>query len=100
MEPSKGNKTEGFWGIDYMISNTCTYKFPNCFGASVISNEYSYGKKQGLYELAVLKFKGDKDNIGEITYDTTITNDVIGHLTGSAVEHYLEQIKDLPIVLN
>jgi len=65
------------------------YMFSNGFGASVVCNEFSYGGSQGLKELAVLDYNRD------ITYDTPITNDVIGYLSDSAVNHYLKQIKAL-----
>jgi hypothetical protein len=63
--------------------------FENGFGASVVSHIMSYGGKLGLYELAVL----DKNE--ELTYDTPITNDVLGHLTPEEVTNYLIQIQDL-----
>ena len=66
------------------------YKFPNDYGASVIKTDYSYGGKNGLWELAVYDFSIDKT--GEITYHTPITQDVIGHLSWVNVESILEQI--------
>jgi len=63
--------------------------FDNGYGASVVCHKMSYGGKLGLYELAVL----DKDN--RLTYDTPITNDVVGHLTPEEVTNYLIQIQDL-----
>jgi hypothetical protein len=63
--------------------------FENGFGASVVSHIMSYGGKLGLYELAVL----DKNE--ELTYDTPVTNDVLGHLTPEEVTNYLIQIQDL-----
>jgi hypothetical protein len=66
--------------------------YENGYGVSVISNEYSYGGREGLYELAVLK--GDEDNY-ELCYDTYITNDVIGYLTDSSVQNIIEQVKKL-----
>ena len=63
--------------------------FDNGYGASVICHNYSYGGKDGLYELAVL----DKD--GELTYDTPITSDVIGYLTPEDVTEILIQIQEL-----
>ena len=65
------------------------YKFSNGFGASVVCHEFSYGGDQGLKELAVL------DSNGDLTYDTPVTNDVIGYLSDSAVHHYLEKIQEL-----
>lgn len=63
--------------------------FDNGYGASVVSHQYSYGGKKGLYELAVL------DNDGQLTYDTPITNDVMGYLTPEKVTEILIQIQDL-----
>jgi hypothetical protein len=56
-----------------------TINFDNGLGASVVSHQFSYGGKSGLYELAVL------DKNGDLTYDTPITNDVIGYLTPDEV---------------
>lgn len=63
--------------------------FDNGYGASVVCHNYSYGGKQGLYELAVL----DKD--GDLTYDTPITDNVMGNLTPEEVTDILIQIQDL-----
>jgi len=63
--------------------------FENGYGASVIRNEQSYGGHIGLYELAVL------DNYGKLTYDTPITDDVLGYLNPKEVTNYLIQIQDL-----
>ncbi len=65
------------------------YKFENGYGASVIKHDYSYGGKDGKWELGVL------DQIDKLTYDTPITSDVIGHLTVERVEEILQQIKEL-----
>lgn len=63
-------------------------EFPNGYGASIIKSPYSYGGAQDLYELAVLY-----DNM--ITYDTEITNDVLGYLTSEDVTKLLERIEKL-----
>ena len=63
--------------------------FDNGYGASVVKHEFSYGGKDGLYELAVL----DKD--GNLTYDTPITNDVIGYLREIDVTDVMEKIQQL-----
>lgn len=63
--------------------------FDNGYGTSVVRHKYSYGGKDGLYELAVL----DKD--GELTYDTPITDGVMGYLTPDDVTEILIQIQDL-----
>jgi hypothetical protein len=63
--------------------------FENGYGASVIRTEHSYGGSRGLYELAVL------DNDGKLTYDTPITDNVLGYLKPKEVTDYLIQIQDL-----
>ena len=67
------------------------YSFPNGYGASVVCHKGSYGGKQGLWELAII-FNG------EICYDTTIANDVVGYLNDEQVEDYLNKIEALVIV--
>lgn len=67
------------------------FKFPNGYGASVIRNQYSYGHEQGLWELAVLGPDGG------LTYDTPITDDVLGRLTEDDVRDHLRAIAELPV---
>jgi len=69
------------------------YKFPNGFGASVVKHDFSYGGKNGLWELAVLDFSVDSE--GELCYTSGITDDVIGHLAWKNVEEFLSEIKQL-----
>lgn len=66
--------------------------FENGYGASVIRGEYSYGGREGLYELAVIKGIASE---WDLCYDTGITDDVIGHLTPEDVTSYLQRIKSL-----
>lgn len=49
--------------------------FPNGYGVSVVKNEQSYGGKEGLYEVAILK--GDEKR-WQICYETIFTDDVLG----------------------
>ena len=72
------------------------YRFPNGYGASVIKGSGTYGYEQGLWELAVLQFVGDDPNDHRLTYDTPITNDVIGHLNEKEIEEILQKIYELP----
>jgi|TARA_B100001094_G_C17658325_1_gene542962 hypothetical protein len=65
------------------------YRFPNGLGASVIKGPYTYGGDKGLWELAVI------DEDGSPTYNTSITDDVIGHLNDPQVDELLRKIKDL-----
>lgn len=67
--------------------------FPNGYGASVIRSSYSYGGADGLYELAVLR---GNESDWRLTYDTPITDDVIGHLSESDVSALLKRIEALP----
>ena len=64
-------------------------KFDNGYGISVVRHSYSYGGSSGLYEIAVL----GKD--GDITYNTPITNDVIGYLTPKEVTEFMVKIQEL-----
>ena len=66
-----------------------TITFGNGYGASIIRNEMSYGGSEGLFELAVI----GKD--GGLCYDTPITSDVIGYLSGKEVGKTLDSIKAL-----
>ena len=62
-------------------------EFENGYGASIVRTPYTYGGGEGLYELAVL------DTKGEITYDTPITDDVIGYLTEDGVTQLITEIQ-------
>ena len=64
-------------------------RFENGYGASIVKTPYSYGGKDGLYELAVF------GNDGHITYDTPITNDVLGYLSEQDVTEILIKIQQL-----
>ena len=72
------------------------YRFANNYGASVVKGEHTYGGEEGLWELAVVKFKTDGDF--NLDYTTPITEDVEGHLTDDAVEELLAKIEALPVV--
>jgi hypothetical protein len=70
----------------------CRIMFENGFGASIVRHEYSYGSKDGLYEMAVLdKFDGSP------IYYTSVTNDVLGYLSEDDVILHLTQIKSLEL---
>jgi len=63
--------------------------FDNGYSASIICNPVSYGGKQGLFEIAIIKN-------GEIVYDTPLTHDVIGNLDFDEVANTLKKIEQLP----
>jgi hypothetical protein len=71
------------------IGKQCIVQFPNGYGASIVQSEHTYGGRDGLYELAVF----GKD--GSISYDTPVTDDVLGYLSEEAVEKTLTDIKNL-----
>jgi len=63
--------------------------FPNGYGASIIKTSFSYGSSAGLWELAVMKRDG-------ITYETPITDDVIGSCDESEILSLCKRIHALP----
>ena len=71
------------------------YRFENGFGASVVKSQFSYGGDENLWELAVITFDSDDPEVFELTYETPITNDVIGNLTDDEVEEKLTEIAAL-----
>jgi len=73
----------------YMSGVRSRMMFENGYGVSVVSHTFSYGGKDGLFEIAVLDKKGD------ITYDTSVTNDVIGYLNPDEVTEIMKQVQSL-----
>lgn len=69
------------------------YRFKNGYGASVVRHSFSYGGGAGLWELGVTKASGDD---WHLTYETPITDDVIGHLSEIDVAKHLHAIAALP----
>lgn len=69
------------------------HRFDNGYGASVVQGPYTYGGPEGLYEIGVIVWEGEKYGL---TYDTPITNDVLGHVKPEDVRGYLDQIEALP----
>lgn len=66
--------------------------FPNGYGVSVVSFPGSYGFREGLYEVAILK--GTEDD-WQICYDTPITDDVLGHQSEEEIEVLLYEVENL-----
>ena len=73
----------------FMVGKKARMSFDNGYGVSVVSHTYSYGGKKGLYEVAVLGSDGD------LTYETPVTNDVIGYLSEKAVSEVMKQVQEL-----
>lgn len=68
----------------------CRVQFPNGYGASIVRHNFSYGGKEGLYELAVL------DENGELHYDNPVAGgDVRGYLSEDDVTKLIKQIQEL-----
>ncbi len=71
------------------MGKQCIVQYSNGYGASIVQGPHTYGGPNGLYEIAVF----GKD--GQITYDTSVTNDVLGYLSEQEVEKTLMDIKNL-----
>ena len=80
-------KSKHLGGIQYL------FKFKNNFGASVVKHSGSYGHEEDLWELAVVEYY--RDGEWYLTYDTYITDDVIGWLTDEDVRELLTKIREL-----
>ena len=65
----------------------CRIEFSNGYGASIVKGPYTYGGRDGLFELAVL------GSDGGISYDTPITDDVVGYLTEDGITALLAEIE-------
>lgn len=78
--------------------------FPNGYGISVVRfmmpishrGYGSYTDNENEWEVAILV--GNVDG-WELTYDTPITDDVIGHLEESEVTEIMKQIQELPALI-
>ena len=73
----------------FMVGKKARMHFDNGYGVSVVSHSYSYGGRDGLYEIAVL------DSDDNLTYDTPVTNDVIGYLTEEEVSGVMKEVQSL-----
>jgi hypothetical protein len=73
----------------FMSGKTSRIMFDNGWGASVVSHTYSYGGKDGKYELAVL------DSNGDLHYDNEVAGgDVQGYLDEEEVTYLLKAIQE------
>ena len=82
--------TEGAVSISPMFDNAkrCTMNFDNGYGVSVISGKCFYSDEEHPYEVAILKD-------GNITYDTPLTDDVLGYQTETSVTEIMKQVQEL-----
>ena len=67
--------------------------FPNGYGASIVLGALFYSNGVDTYEVGVVK--GNEADWG-LTYETPITDDVLGHLSETEVFETLKQIEELP----
>ena len=74
----------------HSISNglQAVMNFDNNYGVSVVKLNGSYGFHQDLWEVAIL-YKGS------LTYNTDITDDVIGHQTDEDVTEVMKKVQML-----
>lgn len=59
------------------------FDFENGFSAGVVRSDFSYGGREGLWEISV--FKNNK-----LYYESDITHDVLGYLDETEVEAVLQ----------
>lgn len=67
------------------------YRFNNGYGASIVQHSFSYGT-----EMAIVRFYGSDMDDFHISYDSGITDDVLGYLSPADIDHYLDLIERLP----
>ena len=89
MPLDKPDPLPGGW---YPWGKVSLVEFENGYGASVVRHYGSYGGDGGLYELAVMELIDDKWGL---TFETEITNDVLGWLTEEDVTKFLREIEEL-----
>ena len=63
--------------------------FPNGYGVSVVTGSHAYSSEGRPYEVAIFDGNG-------LTYDTPITDDVIGHQTAEDVTDIMRRVQELP----
>jgi hypothetical protein len=89
MKTFKDLKFEMVNDAPFMVGKKARMHFDNGYGVSVVSHTFSYGGKDGLYELAVL------DSDGSLTYSTEVTSDVLGYLTEENVTEHMIQVQNI-----
>jgi hypothetical protein len=97
MLPTSAEPPNGQYAVDleYMYGRHLNAWYPNSWGASVVIGTFSYGGREGLYELAVLH--GEDLDHSSLCYGSPITGDVVGYLTAEEVVVYLHRIARLPV---
>lgn len=67
--------------------------FPNGYGVSIVNHEFSYKGNSGNWELAVIIGNTEKF---ELTYETPITDNVLGWLSDDDVNEICIKVSELP----
>lgn len=76
-------------GVDnYKDAKQATETFENGYGVSVLFGSCFYSNGKDTYEVAVL-FEGS------ITYNTDITDDIMGHLSEDGVSEVMSKVAEL-----
>lgn len=74
----------------YVTMTRAAITFRNGLGLSVIRSEYSYGGKNGLYEIAPRNLTGGLD--GAFFDEGDQGDDVLGHCSAEEVRRYINKI--------
>ncbi len=75
----------------YMGGPQKFYRFENGWGASVVQHVGSYGGGAGLWEMATIRWTGEKYDLVE----SSLFGDVLGWLAWAEVEDWLQKISEL-----
>ena len=91
------------WFDNVMRSDRWIFRFENNYGASIVKGPYSYGGKEGKYELGLIKFYSENPYDWKLYYDEYDAEpetynkycycDVAGYLNISDIINYLNDIK-------
>lgn len=71
-------------------------RFPNGYGASIRRGGNSYGRSEGLWEVGVVEHNPERLSDWSLTYDTYLTDDVLGWQSVADVARVLREIQELP----
>ena len=74
--------------LNSMFNTQSTMQFNNDYGVSVITGDGAYSSNSGPYEVAIT-YKGG------LTYNTNITNDVLGYQTEKNVTEIMIKVQKL-----
>ena len=74
--------------LEYGNGKQASMNFENNYGVSVIFGEIFYSNGIDTYEIGIL-------HDGSLTYDTDITDDVIGYQTENEISEIMEKVQQL-----